>query len=280
VRTVLIVLFDGVQSLDVTGPLEVFAGARDHQGKPAYRVLTASLGRARVRTTSGLVIIPDADLGEQGQEGPPDLLIIPGGRGARRRDPDLAGWIRAHAPHARRVASVCTGAFLLAEAGLLDGRRATTHWSYCDALRDEYPGVEVDPDPIYVKDGNITTSAGVTAGIDLALALVEDDLGRDTALAIARRLVASNSGSSTIRSLPTRRARRPWPSRRSSSTSPLGAASPGRARAGAAARDCSGLGTWHARQSSQMVDCRECHGLPAIHHLVSHHDLRVRGTLH
>jgi transcriptional regulator GlxA family with amidase domain len=183
VRTVLIALFDGVQSLDVTGPLEVFAGARDHQGKRAYRVQTASLGGAQVRTSSGLVIVPDGDLRDQGHPDPPDLLIVPGGRGARRVDPDLVGWIRARAPRAKRVASVCTGAFLLAEAGLLDGRRATTHWSYCDALRDQYPAVKVDPEPIFIKDGAVATSAGVTAGIDLALALVEDDLGRDMALA-------------------------------------------------------------------------------------------------
>ena len=188
-RTVLIVLFDRVQSLDVTGPLEVFAGARDHQGERAYRVRTASLGGAQVRTTSGLAIVPDGDLRDAGRADPPDLLIVPGGAGARCGDPDLVGWIRAHAPRSSRVASVCTGAFLLAEAGLLDGRRATTHWSQCAALRDQYPAVKVDPDPIFVKDGNVATSAGVTAGIDLALALVEDDLGRDMALAIARHLV-------------------------------------------------------------------------------------------
>ena len=188
-RTVLIVLFDGVQSLDVTGPLEVFAGARDPQGKHAYQVRTASLGGAQVRTSSGLAITPDADLREQSQSSPPDLLIVPGGKGARRRDPDLVAWLRAHAPHAKRVVSVCTGAFLLAEAGFLDGRRATTHWSQCGALRDQYPAIEVDPDPIFIKDGNVATSAGVTTGIDLALALVEDDLGRDMALAIARALV-------------------------------------------------------------------------------------------
>ena len=188
-RTVLIILFDRVQSLDVTGPLEVFAGARDHQGERAYRVRTASLGGAQVRTTSGLAIVPDGDLRDAGRADPPDLLIVPGGAGARCGDPDLVGWIRAHAPRSSRVASVCTGAFLLAEAGLLDGRRATTHWSQCAALRDQYPAVKVDPDPIFVKDGNVATSAGVTAGIDLALALVEDDLGRDMALAIARHLV-------------------------------------------------------------------------------------------
>jgi transcriptional regulator GlxA family with amidase domain len=189
VRTVLIVLFDRVQSLDVTGPLEVFAGARDHQGERAYRVRTASLGGAPVRTTSGLAIVPDGDLRDEGRADLPDLLIVPGGAGTRRRDPELVGWLRAHAPRPDRGASVCTGAFLLAEAGLLDGRRATTHWSQCAALRDRYPAVKVDPDPIFVKDGNVATSAGVTAGIDLALALVEDDLGRDMALAIARHLV-------------------------------------------------------------------------------------------
>ncbi len=185
-RTVLIALFDDIQSLDVTGPLEVFAGARDHAGGHAYQVRTASLGGAPVRTTSGLGFLPDGDLRQQN---PPDLLIVPGGRGARRRDPELVAWIRERAPRARRVASVCSGAFLLAEAGLLDGRRATTHWAQCAALRDEYPAIEVDPDPIYIKQGNIATSAGVTAGIDLALALVEDDLGRDLALAVARHLV-------------------------------------------------------------------------------------------
>jgi transcriptional regulator GlxA family with amidase domain len=182
-------LFDGVQSLDITGPLEVFAGARDHQGKRAYQVRTASLGGAQVRTSSGLCVAPDGDLSDQARAEAPDLLIVPGGEGARRKDQDLVGWIRANAPRAKRVASVCTGAFLLAEAGLLDGRRATTHWSQCGALREQYPAVEVDPNPIFIKDEDVATSAGVTAGIDLALALVEDDLGRDVALAIARHLV-------------------------------------------------------------------------------------------
>jgi transcriptional regulator GlxA family with amidase domain len=189
VRTVLIVLFDGVQALDVTGPLEVFAAARDHHGRPAYQVRTGSLGGTQVVTTSGLAIIPGGDLRDHGQAGPPDLLIVPGGEGARRRDQDLVAWLRAHAPQPERVASVCTGAFLLAEAGLLDGMRVTTHWSRCAALRDQYPAIDVDPDPIFIKDGDVATSAGVTAGIDLALALIEDDLGRDAALAIAKGLV-------------------------------------------------------------------------------------------
>ena len=188
-RTVLIVLFDGVQSLDVTGPLEVLANAVDHQGNRAYQVRTASLGGAAVRTTSGLAIIPDGDLSDLSEREPPDLLIVPGGAGASRRDPDLVAWVRAHGPQARRLASVCTGAFLLAAAGLLDGRRVTTHWGRCAALQQEYPSIDVDPDPIFIIDGRIATSAGVTAGIDLALALVEEDLGRDTALVVARQLV-------------------------------------------------------------------------------------------
>jgi transcriptional regulator GlxA family with amidase domain len=181
-RNVLIVLFDGVQSLDATGPLEVFAISG------GYEVSTASLGGSTVRTTSGLRITPDADLRELAGK-PYDLLLVPGDSGAREPDPDLVAWIRANAPNATRIASVCTGAFLLAEAGLLSGKRATTHWSQCYQLAAQYPDVTVDPDPIFVKDGSVATSAGITAGVDLALALVEDDLGRDAALVVARQLV-------------------------------------------------------------------------------------------
>ena len=194
-RTVLMVLFDEVQSLDVTGPLEVFTGAnswRTHHGDgPGYHIRTASLGGGMVRTSSGLRVAPDEDLRECGVSRlpSPDLLIVPGGEGSRRANPELAGWLRTHGRRANRLVSVCTGAFLLAEAGLLDGRRATTHWAYCSALAAKYPAIRVDPDPIFIRDGNVATSAGVTAGIDLALALVEDDLGRDAALDIARHLV-------------------------------------------------------------------------------------------
>jgi transcriptional regulator GlxA family with amidase domain len=211
-RTVLMVLFDQVQSLDVTGPLEVFTGANAWQasrgGAPAYGIRTASLGGRAVRTSSGLRLTPDGDLRDQqaprrgqlspgqlspGQLSPgqlsPDLLIVPGGEGSRRPDPELTAWLRAHGGQAGRLVSVCTGAFLLAEAGLLAGRRVTTHWAYCGALAARYPEVTVEPDPIFVRDGNVATSAGVTAGIDLALALVEDDLGREAALDIARHLV-------------------------------------------------------------------------------------------
>lgn len=178
-RDVLIVLFDEVQCLDVTGPLEVFA----HAG---YRTRTASLGGGAVRTSSGLRIAPDDDLVEAR---PRDLLLVPGGPGSRRDNPELTAWLAANSGRAKLLASVCTGAFLLAAAGLLTGRRVTTHWSHCATLAGRYPEITVDPDPIYVRDGDVITSAGVTAGIDLALALVEDDLGRDDALRIARELV-------------------------------------------------------------------------------------------
>ncbi|MCX3062445.1 GlxA family transcriptional regulator [Streptomyces beihaiensis] len=187
-RTVLVPLFDRVQSLDVTGPVEVFAGAGPALGDPCagYRVLTATLDGGPVRTSSGLTLTPDHALADAPA---PHTLLVPGGQGTRDPDPRLVAWLTEHAPRARRIVSVCSGAALLAMTGLLDGRRVTTHWAYCDELARAHPRVEVDPDPIYVRDGNVATSAGVTSGIDLALALVEEDHGRDVALTIARRLV-------------------------------------------------------------------------------------------
>ncbi|MFJ7157891.1 GlxA family transcriptional regulator [Streptomyces sp. NPDC101118] len=185
-RTVLVVLFDGVQSLDVTGPVEVFAGASVGRPGDGYEIRTASLGGAPVRTSSGLTLVPDLDLADAPR---PHTLLVPGGPGTRNIDPRLADWLRERGPGTPRLMSVCSGALLLAAAGLLDGRRATSHWTVCDQLAREHPAVEVDPDPIFVRDGNVATSAGVTAGIDLALALVEEDHGRDLALTIARHLV-------------------------------------------------------------------------------------------
>ncbi|MEU3141846.1 GlxA family transcriptional regulator [Nocardiopsis alba] len=210
--TVLFPLFDRVQSLDVTGPLEVFHGAASIPGHAhrAPRVVTASPDGAPVRTDSGLTLLPDTALDRVGAI---DTLVVPGGPGTRTPDPRLVTWVAERAPHARRVASVCTGAFVLAEAGLLDGRRATTHWDHCATLARRFPDITVDPDPIFVRDGPITTSAGVTAGIDLALALVEDDLGADAALLIARHLVMflrRPSGQAQFSThLATRTARRP-----------------------------------------------------------------------
>jgi len=187
-RRIAILAFDDVQSLDVTGPVEVFslavrlAGAR-------YETSLVAAGTGPVRTSSGLTLVPDRALADF--SGPLDTLVVAGGWGVRdaARDPETVAWVRAAAARSRRVASVCTGAFLLARAGLLDGRRATTHWSSCARLAREHPAVEVVTDAIYVRDGNVYTSAGVSTGIDLALALVEEDLGRRVALDIARSLV-------------------------------------------------------------------------------------------
>jgi transcriptional regulator GlxA family with amidase domain len=184
-QTVLIVLFDDVQSLDVTGPAEVFNGAELHC-PGTYRIRTVSRDGRAVRTSSGLTLVPDHSFADAP---PADTLVVPGGAGTRHPDPRLPAWLREHGPRAGRLVSVCTGALLLAEAGLLEGRRVTSHWSVCDKLAREHPGIEVDPDPIYVRDGTLATSAGVTSGIDLALALVEEDVGRDIALSVARHLV-------------------------------------------------------------------------------------------
>jgi transcriptional regulator GlxA family with amidase domain len=193
-RQVVMVLFDGVQSLDVTGPLEVFYGAGRLLGAVGdtargYELRTVSVDGRPLRTSSGLTLAPDGTL-EQASERI-DTLIVPGGSGVREvvGDESLLAWIAAAAKRSRRTASVCTGAFALAAAGLLDGRRATTHWASAAALGRAYPRVDVDPDPIFVRDGDVWTSAGVTAGMDLALALVEDDLDREAALTIARHLV-------------------------------------------------------------------------------------------
>ncbi len=193
-RTVVMVGFPGSQVLDVTGPLEVLSTANRRlealsSMQPRYDLKFLSVDGTAVLTTSGL------ELGAHGAvtEAPQgiDTLFVPGGEGTRAalQDTSLVAWIRRSAQTARRVASVCTGAFLLAEAGVLDGRRATTHWSMCEDLARLYPRVGVEPDSIHVKDGNVYSSAGVTAGIDLALALVEEDQGREIALHVARQMV-------------------------------------------------------------------------------------------
>ncbi|HEV3046221.1 MAG TPA: GlxA family transcriptional regulator [Solirubrobacteraceae bacterium] len=193
-REVAIIVYPGVQSLDLTGPLEVFTGAQlmlEARGGPerGYRVRVLSVDGAPLRCSSGLEIVPDAPLPQDAAG--IDTLIVAGGFGYAQalEDGALVRWIARASERARRTASVCTGAFLLAGAGLLDGRRATTHWASASELQRAYPAVRVDPEPIFVRDGDVWTSAGVTAGMDLALALVEQDLGRELALAIARRLV-------------------------------------------------------------------------------------------
>jgi transcriptional regulator GlxA family with amidase domain len=186
-RRVVIVVFPGVQTLDVTGPAEVLRAATKLH-PPGYEVTVAAPEDGPLRTST-VTMVPDLPL--SACRFPIDTLIVAGGTGTRRAEEDerLIDWLKEAAKRSRRVTSVCTGAFLLARAGLLDGRRATTHWASCADLAERYRAVTVEPDPIFVRDGNVVTSAGVTAGMDLALALVEEDLGRDVALAAARWLV-------------------------------------------------------------------------------------------
>jgi transcriptional regulator GlxA family with amidase domain len=191
-RHVVVIAFPGVQPLDAIGPFEVFAGAARAAavgGGPApYRVTLASAGGQTVWSESGVGLMT-APL--PGPDEAIDTLVLAGGGGTRtaRLDSGLMSWIAQTSPRCRRVTTVCTGAFLAAEAGLLDGRRVTTHWASAERLDAEFPALSVDPDPIYIRDGKYWTSAGVTAGIDLALALVQDDLGVDVAQTVARWLV-------------------------------------------------------------------------------------------
>lgn len=191
VRRVEVLAFPDVQLLDVAGPLQVFATANDlakSAGEPAPYEIETVARAPEVRTSSGLGLatttIPDA-------EAPLDTFVVAGGRGVNVAilDPEMVDLVRRRSAAARRTASVCSGAFLLAQAGLLDGRRAVTHWQRCAEFSRTFPHVKLEPDPIFVRDGDIWTSAGITAGIDLALALVEEDLGHGPALAVARQLV-------------------------------------------------------------------------------------------
>ena len=188
-RDVVLVVFPGLQGLDLLGPAEVFAAANQEVGRPAYRVRVVATTPGPAASSSGVTIAADEAIADV--TGPIDTLLVVGGDGTYDAvaDEHLVRHVARLAGNARRVTSVCSGAFVLAQAGLLDGRRATTHWRVCDLLARSFPSVDVDPDPIYVQDGNVWTSAGVTAGMDLALALVEEDHGRDVALAIARRFV-------------------------------------------------------------------------------------------
>jgi transcriptional regulator GlxA family with amidase domain len=190
-REVALVIFDGMALLNVLGPAEVFDAAnRVLGGRPSYRLLvTSSDGRA-VRSAPGLRIATDVALAHVKARGL-DTLLVAGGMNIRdvRSDARLLEQLRRLSAGARRTCSVCTGAFLLAEAGLLDGRRATTHWAFCAELDRSYPEVSVEPDRIFVRDGATTTSAGASAGIDLALALVQEDHGAAVARTVARWLV-------------------------------------------------------------------------------------------
>ncbi|MGW5350830.1 GlxA family transcriptional regulator [Streptomyces sp. NPDC004031] len=191
-RNVVFAVFPGFQMLDLAGPHEVFvqAGRRaERAGRPDVSVTTVAAAPGPVASSGGLAVSPTRTAREF--TGPVDTLVAVGGAGVHEAcaDGEFVDWFARTAHRARRTASVCSGAFLLGAAGLLDGRRAVTHWSSCALLAERYPAAVVDPDPIFVRDGDLWTSAGVTAGMDLALAMVEADDGPEVARAIARQLV-------------------------------------------------------------------------------------------
>jgi transcriptional regulator GlxA family with amidase domain len=191
---VVMLAFPDAQMLDVTGPLEVFSRTsrwlRDTWGRnePAYEVEVVAAQAGPVRMSSGLELVAARSFGDVGAC---DTLLVAGGIGwaAAAEDAELLAWLRAMAPKVERLGSICTGALVLARAGLLDGRAATTHWAYCDRLAAMAPGCTVEPDAIFVESGRVFTSAGVTTGMDLALELVERDWGKSTAVSVAQELV-------------------------------------------------------------------------------------------
>jgi len=190
IRKVALIGFDGVQSLDITGPLEVFSMANRFGREPAYEVILASPEGGEIASHSGLRMAGTTALADLPQD--LDTILVAGGGEAGLRAIEHGGvveWLQARARDTRRVGSVCTGAFALAAAGLLDGRRATTHWGACEEMATFRPQVRLEPDAIFVSDGRFHTSAGVTAGIDLTLSFVEADLGPEVALAVARNMV-------------------------------------------------------------------------------------------
>ena len=189
-RKIALIGYDGAQSLDLVGPLEVFSMANRFTGSPAYQVILVSLSGGEIVCNSGLRLAgaaPVADLPDD-----LDTVLLAGGDEAgllSMRGSGIVEWLQARRDVVRRIGSVCSGAFILAAAGLLDGRRATTHWDACENLAAFRPAVRLEPDAIFVADPPFYTSAGVTAGIDLCLSFVEADLGAEVALAVARNLV-------------------------------------------------------------------------------------------
>ena len=192
-RTVVLLAFDGCQSLDVSGPYEVFNSANVRKGRsaPGYRPIIASRDGGNVRANSGLTIANTTAIADLPAN--IDTALIAGGDDdaalALGADPVVSGWMRAVAKQARRYGSICTGAFAIGAMGLIDGYRVTTHWESCERLAAMFPRARVDPEALYVKDRGLHTSAGVTAGMDMALALVEADLGKQVTFAVARHLV-------------------------------------------------------------------------------------------
>ncbi len=189
---IVLLAYDDMNLLDLTGPLQAFASAaRRHSagGPPLYETSVASAQGGLVTASAGLAFatVPLASLDDT----PIDTLLVPGGCAGDtyHAPPALVNWIRRRAPSVRRLASVCTGAFMLAATGLLAGRRVATHWEWVERLRRQHPLVQVDGDKIYVRDGQVWSSAGVSAGIDLALALIEEDYGHRVAIETARQMV-------------------------------------------------------------------------------------------
>ena len=185
----------GVQLLDVAGPLDVFAEANVQAGRPVYTPCVVGLHSGPITSSSGVRLLPDYTLATAPESF--DTLLVAGAPhlSAALINPALLQWLRTHAPRTRRYGSVCSGALVLAAAGLLAGRRVTTHWSVADDLQRRFPDVTVEIDALHVRDGEIRTAAGVTAGLDLAVALVEGGSGRD----LAKRVAAHSSCSSSAR---------------------------------------------------------------------------------
>ncbi len=180
--------FDGVAALDLVGVLDAFSLANNHVDPTPYETIVVGLDNAPFNATSGLRLLPDVALG---QAPPFDTIVVPGGAGLRDDTvlAPIAAWLKSRAGETRRMVSVCTGLYGLAAAGLLDGRRATTHWGHAKALAQRFPAIKLEPDAIFIKDGPFYTSAGMTAGIDLALSLIEEDCGPAHALNVARQMV-------------------------------------------------------------------------------------------
>ncbi|MBS0470819.1 MAG: GlxA family transcriptional regulator [Proteobacteria bacterium] len=190
-KRIVMLAFEDAQILDITGPLQILGSPNRGRSVPRYEIVLAAPKAGPFRTTEGLSLVATAAWSDPGLLRGVDTLMVAGGEGLDRvrKDKTLRALVRRGARQARRVVSVCTGAFALAEAGILDGKRATTHWSRIEQFRREFPNVALEPDAIFVRDGKIWTSAGVTAGMDLALALLREDLGDEVALAVARQHV-------------------------------------------------------------------------------------------
>jgi len=189
-KTVALLIFPGVQSLDVSGPMDVFAEANDYvPAGEGYRLLTVGTQPSPVRASNGQQLGFDFSLDQAGSDY--DIVLVAGGPqlAQEQENPALSAWLQQVAQNVPRYGSICTGAFLLGRAGLLDGKRATTHWSDAGRLGQQFPLAQVEHDRIHVRDGGLVTSAGVTAGIDLALALVAEDHGPSVALSVAKRLL-------------------------------------------------------------------------------------------